>query len=92
MEVLKRGLVLLMVFMVFQRGEGQLSENFYRGTCPSLEMIVKLVVSTKFSQTFVTIPATLRLFFHDCFVEVGWKNSMITLDVVCSLSLVSMDL
>ncbi|KAA3464171.1 peroxidase 55-like [Gossypium australe] len=69
MEVLKRGLVLLMVFMVFQRGEGQLFENFYRGTCPNLEMIVKQVVSTKFSQTFVTIPATLRLFFHDCFVE-----------------------
>ncbi|TYH76502.1 hypothetical protein ES332_D04G090900v1 [Gossypium tomentosum] len=69
MEVLKRGLVLLMVFMVFQRGEGQLFENFYRGTCPNLEMIVKQVVSTKFTQTFVTIPATLRLFFHDCFVE-----------------------
>ncbi|XP_012459154.2 peroxidase 55 [Gossypium raimondii] len=69
MEVLQRGLVLLMVFMVFQRGEGQLFENFYRGTCPNLEMIVKQVVSTKFTQTFVTIPATLRLFFHDCFVE-----------------------
>ena len=71
MEV-RRGLILLlMVFMILQRGEGQLFENFYGDTCPNLESIVKQEVSTKFSQTFVTIPATLRLFFHDCFVEVG---------------------
>ncbi|KAL4378849.1 hypothetical protein GQ457_02G021110 [Hibiscus cannabinus] len=69
MEILKRGLMLLMVFIVLQRGEGQLSENFYRNTCPNLEFIVRQEVSIKFSQTFVTIPATLRLFFHDCFVE-----------------------
>ncbi|KAK8593093.1 hypothetical protein V6N12_045180 [Hibiscus sabdariffa] len=69
MELLKRGLMLLMVFIVLQRGEGQLSENFYRNTCPNLEFIVRQEVFTKFSQTFVTIPATLRLFFHDCFVE-----------------------
>ncbi|XP_039047299.1 peroxidase 55-like [Hibiscus syriacus] len=52
-----------------KRGEGQLSENFYRSTCPNLEFIVRQQVFTMFSQTFVTIPATLRLFFHDCFVE-----------------------
>ncbi|KAE8723137.1 Peroxidase 55 [Hibiscus syriacus] len=69
MEALKRGLMLLLVFMVLQRGDGQLSENFYRSTCPNLEFIVRQQVFTKFSQTFVTIPATLRLFFHDCFVE-----------------------
>ncbi|KAH7518913.1 hypothetical protein FEM48_Zijuj09G0221600 [Ziziphus jujuba var. spinosa] len=50
-------------------GEAQLAENFYRSTCPNVEAIVQQAVSTKFSQTFVTIPATLRLFFHDCFVE-----------------------
>ncbi|KAE8661634.1 Peroxidase 51 [Hibiscus syriacus] len=69
MEALNRWLMLLMVFMVLQRGEGQLSENFYRSTCPNLEFIVRQQVFTMFSQTFVTIPATLRLFFHDCFVE-----------------------
>ncbi|XP_022740806.1 peroxidase 55-like [Durio zibethinus] len=69
MEVLRRGLILLMVFMFLQRGEGQLFENFYSDTCPNLESIVKQEVSTKFGQTFVTIPATLRLFFHECFVE-----------------------
>ncbi|EOY02826.1 Peroxidase superfamily protein [Theobroma cacao] len=69
MEAIRRGLVWLLVFMILQRGEAQLSENFYSNTCPNLESIVKQEVSTKFSQTFVTIPATLRLFFHDCFVE-----------------------
>ncbi|OMO85390.1 Plant peroxidase [Corchorus capsularis] len=68
MEV-RTGLMLFLVFMILQKGEGQLSETFYSKTCPKLESIVKQVVANKISQTFVTIPATLRLFFHDCFVE-----------------------
>ena len=65
-----RGIVLLLAFMIIGRGEGQLVENFYSSSCPNVESIVQQAVSTKFSQTFTTIPATLRLFFHDCFVEV----------------------
>ncbi|KAF5479832.1 hypothetical protein F2P56_000621 [Juglans regia] len=65
-----RGLFLgLMAFMIMKGGEGQLVENFYSSNCPNVEAIVAQAVSTKFSQTFTTIPATLRLFFHDCFVE-----------------------
>ncbi|XP_059294323.1 peroxidase 55 [Lycium ferocissimum] len=66
-----RGLcVLTMAIIVILSGaQGQLVENFYGITCPNVEFIVQQAVSTKFSQTFVTIPATLRLFFHDCFVE-----------------------
>ncbi|XP_059643092.1 peroxidase 55 [Cornus florida] len=62
-------LFMVVMVMVMGRGEGQLFENFYRSSCPNVETIVKQVVSTKVSQTFTTIPATLRLFFHDCFVE-----------------------
>lgn len=47
----------------------QLKTNFYAQTCPNVESIVRNVVNQKFRQTFVTIPAVLRLFFHDCFVE-----------------------
>ncbi|XP_027345407.1 peroxidase 73-like [Abrus precatorius] len=47
----------------------QLSPNHYANICPNVESIVKQVVTTKFQQTFVTVPATLRLFFHDCFVQ-----------------------
>ena len=67
-----RGIFLLVAFMIIGRGEGQLVENFYGSSCPNVESIVSQAVSTKFSQTFTTIPATLRLFFHDCFVEVDW--------------------
>lgn len=47
----------------------QLRQNFYANTCPNVENIVRNVVQTKFQQTFVTVPATLRMFFHDCFVQ-----------------------
>ncbi|KAJ8642567.1 hypothetical protein MRB53_004315 [Persea americana] len=40
----------------------------YRGPIIA-ELIVRQAVTTKLFQTFVTIPATLRLFFHDCFIE-----------------------
>lgn len=50
--------------------DAQLKTNFYAQTCPNVESIVRNVVNQKFKQTFVTIPAVLRLFFHDCFVEV----------------------
>ena len=52
------------------KGSAQLIENFYAKTCPNVESIVKNVVSQKYVQTFVTVPGTLRLFFHDCMVEV----------------------
>lgn len=46
-----------------------LSTNYYAKTCPNVEKIVRQAVQKKIQQTFVTIPATLRLFFHDCFVN-----------------------
>jgi len=48
----------------------QLRPNYYSKTCPNVEKIVRQVVQQKISQTFVTIPAVLRLFFHDCIVNV----------------------
>ncbi|KAL8528784.1 hypothetical protein ACS0TY_006300 [Phlomoides rotata] len=47
----------------------QLRPNFYANICPDVENIVRRTVSTKFNQTFVTVPSTIRLFFHDCFVS-----------------------
>lgn len=64
------GLVIwVMLGMCASQGSAQLRQNFYAATCPNVESIVKNVVNQKFGQTFVTVPATLRLFFHDCFVE-----------------------
>ncbi|AES90668.1 putative peroxidase [Medicago truncatula] len=47
----------------------QLSPNHYANICPNVQSIVRSAVQKKFQQTFVTVPATLRLFFHDCFVQ-----------------------
>lgn len=47
----------------------QLKTDFYKNSCPNLESLVRGAVQNKFRQTFVTVPATLRLFFHDCFVR-----------------------
>lgn len=68
-----RGLSLVMAVLcaITAAGEAQLTESFYASTCPSVEAVVSQTVATKVSQTFTTIPATLRLFFHDCFVEVA---------------------
>ncbi|KAL9265073.1 Peroxidase 16-like protein [Drosera capensis] len=47
----------------------QLQYNYYHNSCPDVESIVHSAVKKKLEQTFVTAPATLRLFFHDCFVQ-----------------------
>ncbi|KAJ6841963.1 peroxidase 51-like [Iris pallida] len=50
-------------------GSAQLRQNYYANICPNVETIVRNAVTAKFQQTFVTGPATLRLFFHDCIVQ-----------------------
>ncbi|KAH9303637.1 hypothetical protein KI387_008041, partial [Taxus chinensis] len=72
-EGFKLSLVLWILLSVCTiKGSAQstlLGEKFYANSCPSVEAIVKNVVDQKFRETDVTVPATLRLFFHDCFVE-----------------------
>ncbi|KAG2631254.1 peroxidase 35-like [Panicum virgatum] len=46
-----------------------LRRNYYAGVCPSVESIVRGVVARKVRQTATCIGATVRLFFHDCFVQ-----------------------
>ncbi|RIA04525.1 hypothetical protein BRARA_K01218 [Brassica rapa] len=62
-------LLLLSLFLTLNLVTAQLSRNFYAGTCPNVEQIVRNAVQQKIQQTFTTIPATLRLYFHDCFVN-----------------------
>ncbi|KAL6903429.1 hypothetical protein ACP4OV_004242 [Aristida adscensionis] len=47
----------------------QLRRNYYAGVCPNVEAIVRDAVARKYQQTFITVGATVHLFFHDCFVE-----------------------
>ncbi|CAN8328347.1 unnamed protein product [Cochlearia groenlandica] len=62
-------LLLLSLFLVLNVSSAQLRGNFYAGSCPNVEQIVRNAVQLKVQQTFTTIPATLRLYFHDCFVN-----------------------
>ncbi|XP_062196146.1 peroxidase 55-like [Phragmites australis] len=49
-------------------GVAALSPDYYKDSCPDLESIVLYEVTKKKNETVVTIPATLRLVFHDCMV------------------------
>ncbi|KAF8404909.1 hypothetical protein HHK36_009804 [Tetracentron sinense] len=60
---------LALCLCLFPLASAQLKQNYYANICPNVETIVRGVVNTKFNQTFVTVPATIRLFFHDCFVQ-----------------------
>ncbi|CAG7874664.1 peroxidase 19 [Brassica rapa] len=47
----------------------KLSIDYYSKKCPQLESLVGSVTSQRFKEAPVSAPATIRLFFHDCFVE-----------------------
>jgi peroxidase len=49
----------------------QLRVDYYAKSCPQLEQLVGSVTSQQFKQSPVSGPATIRLLFHDCFVEVS---------------------
>jgi hypothetical protein len=51
-------------------GNGSLSVNYYANICPNLESLVQGAVRGMMSSTPIAAAATLRLFFHDCFVTV----------------------
>ncbi|KAK9750016.1 hypothetical protein RND81_02G166700 [Saponaria officinalis] len=69
MGVLKKVWRIMIIVMIIKMSEAQLSENFYRFSCPLAETIVRQSVTNKFTQTSITAQATIRLFFHDCFVQ-----------------------
>ncbi|CAJ2649792.1 peroxidase 16-like protein [Trifolium pratense] len=59
----------LLLILTATTTSAQLTRGFYNNVCPNVEQLVRSAVNQKFQQTFVTAPATLRLFFHDCFVR-----------------------
>ncbi|GLT80888.1 hypothetical protein SLA2020_522990 [Shorea laevis] len=47
----------------------QLSIDYYTKSCPQVEQLIDSITSQQFKDVPVSAPATIRLFFHDCFVE-----------------------
>ena len=70
LKVVAALLVAVSVCLLPSMASAQLRPNFYANICPNVENIVRTAVRAKFRETFVTVPATIRLFFHDCFVRV----------------------
>lgn len=54
-----------------------LSYSFYSKTCPKLETIVRNHLKKVFKNDNGQAPALLRIFFHDCFVQVISCNNPI---------------
>ncbi|KAK6917650.1 hem peroxidase [Dillenia turbinata] len=46
-----------------------LSVHYHAKSCPQIEQLVSSVTSQLFHEVPISGPATIRLFFHDCFVE-----------------------
>ncbi|VAI22278.1 unnamed protein product [Triticum turgidum subsp. durum] len=73
----------------------QLRQGYYSASCPNVEAIVQAAVALKVQQTPVAVGATVRLFFHDCFVQgcdasviiVSTANNTAEKDHVSNLSL-----
>jgi hypothetical protein len=80
MEIGRRNLITILVVIAVSRvaiGDGDmLSAQYYWQSCPRVQEIVRDAVQKKIQQTVVTIPATLRLFFHDAFITVPLLLSM----------------
>ena len=50
--------------------KAQLRVGFYNSTCEEVERIVKSAMEAEFKAAPTFAAGTLRLFFHDCFVNV----------------------
>uniref|UniRef100_A0A6M2EX86 Peroxidase n=1 Tax=Populus davidiana TaxID=266767 RepID=A0A6M2EX86_9ROSI len=68
-KIIVLSILLSLLVTIASAQSSQLRQNFYQNICPNVESLVRSAVQTKFSQTFVTAPATIRLLFHDCFVR-----------------------
>jgi len=65
--------LILSVLLAFTTANGDnhhLSVSYYDKTCPSAQHIVQSVMLSRFAADQAMAPAVLRLFFHDCFVNV----------------------
>ena len=61
---------LLAVSLLSLAANAQLSTTFYATSCPNLESIVRAAMTQAVSNERRIGASLLRLFFHDCFVQV----------------------
>jgi peroxidase len=73
-------LALVVLLSASPAAYGQLSTSFYATDCPSLESIVRSVVSSAVASDPRMGASLVRLFFHDCFMQ-GCDASILLDDV-----------
>ena len=62
--------LLLFIVLAATANGHDLSARYYEKTCPNVQSVVKSVMAHKVANEPRMGPAILRLFFHDCFVNV----------------------
>lgn len=62
--------MLLFVALAFTANGAKLSARYYDKTCPNVQRVVRSVMARNVAGQPGIAPAVLRLFFHDCFVNV----------------------
>jgi peroxidase len=67
---LRRLVFLLLLAAAAPLATAQLSQDFYKTSCPDAEKIIFGVVEKRFKADPGTAAGLLRLVFHDCFANV----------------------
>ncbi|KAB2045396.1 hypothetical protein ES319_D01G158400v1 [Gossypium barbadense] len=62
--------------LLFRSTQSKLSADYYNKTCPKFQNIMQTILAEKQLSAPTTAAATLRVFFHDCFVN-GCDSSML---------------
>ena len=62
--------LLLLAALASATNGAKLSARYYDKTCPNVQNVVREVMAHKVAGEPWLAPAVLRLFFHDCFVNV----------------------
>lgn len=62
-----------------------LALEFYAKSCPAVDQIVANVTAARYRDFPAAGPAVLRLFHHDCFVEVRDRSMQLLHLYICSL-------
>jgi len=63
--------LILSILLACTANGDHLKVGYYDKTCPDLQQIVHSVMASRVDADQSMAPAVLRLFFHDCFVDVS---------------------
>ncbi|VAI77125.1 unnamed protein product [Triticum turgidum subsp. durum] len=61
--------LLLLVALAATANGDELSPGYYEKTCPNVHRVVRSVMASSVAAQPRMVPAVLRLFFHDCFIN-----------------------